>query len=504
MADPTKATEYRKINDELVQVWPETVTDNISVKNYTKPGSTSAIANNDLLNTALGKLEKALDGKATSSHSHGNITNDGKVGSTAGLPLITTTNGVVTTGSFGTTAGTFCQGNDSRLSNARTPTSHAHGNITNAGELSTANRVVITDANKKVTISTITTTELGYLSGASSNLQTQINNINTSLAGGVTIKGTLGTSGTITTLPASHTKGDAYYAIAGAPNVSGKPLEAGDMVICITTGSSASDADWAVVQNNATTMVGATSSSAGVGGFVPAPAAGDQAKVLSGAGTWVAQTTNTDTKVKQNLKATSDTGKYPVLLKNSTTATDSPTGEANYAAAITVQPSTGTLSATKLEGALTGNASTATEFSSACTVALTGDVTGTSTASTRGWSVPTTLSTTGVTSGNYGDDGNTRTLAYSGTFKIPYITVDAKGRITSASTKTITLPASDNTNTTYTLSTSTANNTVTITPSSGSAQTKSLPTWASYGTSLPNSTAIAAMPDGALFLLLPA
>lgn len=60
-----------------------------------------------------------------SSHTHGNITNDGKVGTAANKPLITTTNGVVTTGSFGTAANTFCQGNDTRLSNSRTPTSHA-------------------------------------------------------------------------------------------------------------------------------------------------------------------------------------------------------------------------------------------------------------------------------------------------------------------------------------------------------------------------------------------
>jgi hypothetical protein len=59
---------------------------------------------------------------ATSTHVHGNITNAGAIGSTANLPIITTTSGVLTTGSFGTTAGTFCQGNDSRLSDARTPT----------------------------------------------------------------------------------------------------------------------------------------------------------------------------------------------------------------------------------------------------------------------------------------------------------------------------------------------------------------------------------------------
>lgn len=68
---------------------------------------------------------------------------------------------------------------------------------------------------------------------------------------------------------------------------------------------------------------------------------------------------NTDTKVKQNLKATSDTGKYPILLKNSTTATDNPTGEANYAAAITVQPSTGTITATKFSGVVEGKATDA-------------------------------------------------------------------------------------------------------------------------------------------------
>ena len=68
---------------------------------------------------------------------------------------------------------------------------------------------------------------------------------------------------------------------------------------------------------------------------------------------------NTDTKVKQNLKATSDTGKYPILLKNSTTATDSPAGEANYAAAITVQPSTGTITATKFSGTVEGKSTDA-------------------------------------------------------------------------------------------------------------------------------------------------
>jgi hypothetical protein len=71
-----------------------------------------------------GDDSRLSDARTPTSHTHGNITNDGKIGSTANLPLITTTSGTVTTGSFGTSANTFCEGDDSRLSDARTPTSH--------------------------------------------------------------------------------------------------------------------------------------------------------------------------------------------------------------------------------------------------------------------------------------------------------------------------------------------------------------------------------------------
>jgi len=58
---------------------------------------------------------------------------------------------------YGATAGTACQGNDSRLSDSRTPTSHAHGNITNAGAIgSTADRIAVT-----TTGGVLTTAEIG-------------------------------------------------------------------------------------------------------------------------------------------------------------------------------------------------------------------------------------------------------------------------------------------------------------------------------------------------------
>lgn len=55
------------------------------------------------------------------------------------------------------------------------PSAHTHGNITNNGELGTASRVAITDSNKKITVSSITSAELDCLDGVTGSIQTQIN-----------------------------------------------------------------------------------------------------------------------------------------------------------------------------------------------------------------------------------------------------------------------------------------------------------------------------------------
>lgn len=53
---------------------------------------------------------------------------------------------------FGSTAGTVTEGNDARLSNARAPLSHTHGNITNDGKIgSIADLVVVTGTNGVLT-----------------------------------------------------------------------------------------------------------------------------------------------------------------------------------------------------------------------------------------------------------------------------------------------------------------------------------------------------------------
>ena len=56
------------------------------------------------------------------------------------------------------------------------------------------------------------------------------------------------------------------------------------------------------------------------------------------------------------------------------------------------------------------------------------------------------LANSGATAGSYGPSANA-TPGYGATFNVPYITIDAKGRVTAASTKTVKIPASDNTNT---------------------------------------------------------
>jgi hypothetical protein len=174
----------------------------------------------------------------------------------------------------------------------------------------------------------------------------------------------------------------------------------------------------------------------------------------------------------QNVSTTNAT--YPILLCATADATANLGAKTGiFGSGVKVNPSTSTITATTFSGALTGNvtgnvsgssgsctgnAATATQFSATTTVALTGDATGTSAGSKKGWSVPVTLANSGVTAGSYGPS-EAVSPAHGGTFSVPYVTVDAKGRVTAASTITITLPADSNTDTLMTQNVSTTNST---------------------------------------------
>lgn len=73
--------------------------------------------------------------------------------------------------------------------------------------------------------------------------------------------------------------------------------------------------------------------------------------------------------------AASDDNEYPMLLKT-TTGSAAVTEGVKYASAVTVNPSTGVVTATALQGALNGNASSATKLQTARTVTFTGNVSG--------------------------------------------------------------------------------------------------------------------------------
>jgi hypothetical protein len=131
----------------------------------------AALSGNNVVTESV--LKTVIDNAAfaASNHAHGNITNAGAIGSTALLPIITTTGGVLTTSTFGTAAGTFAQGNDARLSDARTPLAHVHGNISNTGAIgTTANLPLITTTSGVVTTGSFGTTANTFTQGNDSRL----------------------------------------------------------------------------------------------------------------------------------------------------------------------------------------------------------------------------------------------------------------------------------------------------------------------------------------------
>ena len=154
------------------------------------------------------KLTKdTLDNKASSTHTHGNLTNDGKVGSnanyfvvtgtsgaitsqqkignidtsgkigsTSGKPVITTTGGTVTTGSFGTSSGTFAEGN------------HTHSAYVNPTKVTSWSATVSDDnvASEKLIKDTLDTKQATLVSGT--NIKT-VNNESLLGSGNITIQG---------------------------------------------------------------------------------------------------------------------------------------------------------------------------------------------------------------------------------------------------------------------------------------------------------------------------
>ena len=73
-----------------------------------------------------------------------------------------------------------------------------------------------------------------------------IDYVNSRLSSAMVYKGTIGTGGTITALPATHEAG-WVYTVKTAGIYAGQECEVGDMIVCVTSGTTANDAHWDVV-----------------------------------------------------------------------------------------------------------------------------------------------------------------------------------------------------------------------------------------------------------------
>jgi hypothetical protein len=129
------------------------------------------------LNGVNSSIQTQLDGKAPTSHASSTTTHGAASSSMYGhAKASSTTPKVNGTAAVGSETSSFARGDHVHPTDTtRAASSHVHGNITTAGALATASVVVVTDGTKTITTSAITTTELGYLDGVTSNIQTQLN-----------------------------------------------------------------------------------------------------------------------------------------------------------------------------------------------------------------------------------------------------------------------------------------------------------------------------------------
>lgn len=170
------------------------------------------------------------------------------------------------------------------------------GNVTNESKATMFNNAALTGTPTAPTAAADTnTTQIATTAFVQSEISNKI-----AAAEAMRFKGTLGTGGTILTLPQSHKVGDTYKVIT-AGEYAGVKCEVGDMIICITTGTSNSNSHWSIVQSNIDGAVTgpASSTDAHIATF-----SGATGKVIKDSGFTIAKSvpsdakfTDTDTKV---------------------------------------------------------------------------------------------------------------------------------------------------------------------------------------------------------------
>lgn len=244
--------------------------------------SATATANAVTTNTTT-FLNLIENGAVRSSHQ---ITGTGKVTVTADATGKVTINGAATTAASGSANGTIAidgvnvavkglgsaaytastayataaQGTKADNAVPKTTTVNGHalsdnvtvtkadvglGNVTNESKATMFTNAALTGTPTAPTASGGTnTTQIATTAFVINEIGSKI-----SAAQALRFKGTIGTDGDVTGLPANHTVGDTYV-VKAAGNFAGEGCEAGDMIICVKSGTTAVNADWSVIQRN--------------------------------------------------------------------------------------------------------------------------------------------------------------------------------------------------------------------------------------------------------------
>lgn len=108
----------------------------------------------------------------------------------------------------------------------------------------------ILDANKNV-IHSETSASIVMLDGGG-NVEDKIKSLENAFASGINLRGTVGSGGTVETLPAdSYKLGDMYVVLTDGTYAS-QVCEPGDLILCVKAYAEegAADTDWTVIQNN--------------------------------------------------------------------------------------------------------------------------------------------------------------------------------------------------------------------------------------------------------------
>lgn len=322
--------------------------------------------------------------------------------------------------SAGTYAGKACEVGDYIIANT---TRASASTVTNAdwdainGENQVDNKnASLAAAGNSATLATVdgtnitVTTPSTWTGVGKTGTVTKISTASGLTGGDITTSGTIG-------LAATGTPGTYYRVVV-------------DSYGRVTSGNTSDANSWRPIKVNGTNFLTDSSTALNVSG-------GSNVTVTTGAtGLLTIASTYNDSKVEQKIVNTN--GEYRILLKANTNNTDE-TNNSMYASGITVNPSKSEITATNFNGKLNGITPT-NNTGTVTSVAAGGGLSGgtITTSGTIGMAAVGTAGTYGPTANVTGTEGTT--------IKIPQITTDAYGRVTSVTERTLT-----NKNSTYTV-----------------------------------------------------